>query len=146
LPGKRWHCNMILEALVFLIFLLWTRLNKRDGFGRIRLRRFVLGSTWISQYRSISWAISHRCKISLASPNWVLTWQIVFWLQLWRPLTAALNLFPVYQKDSTASWKPSSLVQNASKWNLALLGWTSFGPNRSGHWSNPSVALLLGGN
>lgn len=53
LPGKRWHCNMILEALVFLIFLLWTRLNKRDGFERIRLRRFVLGSTWISQYRSM---------------------------------------------------------------------------------------------
>ena len=95
-----------------------------------------------------SWAISNWCKISLANPNWVLTWPIVFWLQLWRLLTVALNFHAsvskghdevasLAQADSTASWNPSSLVQNASKWNLALLGWITFIPKRSGQWSDP---------
>ena len=78
---------------------------------------------------------------------------ICFWLQLWRPLTVALNFFASVSKGqlerstldqaaSTASWNPSCLVQNDSKWNLALVGWTSFSPSRSGQWSDPSVAVL----
>ena len=100
-----------------------------------------------------SWAISNWCKISLASPNWVLMCPICFWLQLWRPLTVALNFFASVSKGqlergtldqaaSTASWNPSCLVQNDSKWNLAIVGWTSFKPRRSGQWSDPSVAVL----
>ena len=80
-----------------------------------------------------SCAISSWWSTSLASASRELTCPTVFWLQLWRCLTVALSFLANVSKgqwevgseaqaDATTSWKPSSLVQKDSKWNLALPG------------------------
>ena len=95
-------------------------------------------------------------RTSLASVSCELTWPTFFWLQLWRFVTVALNFLVRVSKGqwevgsdvqaaATTSWKPSRLVQKASKWNLAFPGWTSFKPRRRGQWSDPSVAQLCSG-
>jgi len=100
-----------------------------------------------------SCVISNWCRTSVARLHWLLMCPTFFWLQLWRALMVALNFFARVLKgqdvewtedhaNSTVSWKPSRVGQKDSKWNRALAGCTSFRPNRSGQWSEPSLAML----
>jgi hypothetical protein len=101
----------------------------------------------------LSLAISSRCKISRAIPSCALILPTFFWLQDWRARASLLSLIEIRwrgqlvvtgvdQDCSTASWKPSSLVQKLLKWNLFLPWIPSLRPSKRGQWSDISVAWL----
>ena len=93
------------------------------------------------------------CKISLAKASWKFTWPTIRSLHLCRLLVVALNFLSKVMKgqgpagtevhaEETASWKPPSLGQKDSKWNLRCPGVLSRRPSKRGQWSELSEAKL----
>jgi hypothetical protein len=89
-----------------------------------------------------SCAISNLCRIPRARANLFFTCPICCGLHDCSTLANRLSFIEIRSSghdEATTSWKPSSLVQKHSKWNLFFPTDPSFKPSNKGQWSDISL-------